>query len=49
MIERISTVVAERRAGLVRARASVHAPTPESAVSLMARVRKFFKVGHGKA
>ena len=46
MIERISTVVAERRAGLARARAAVNAPPPESATSLMARVRKFFRVRH---
>jgi hypothetical protein len=38
-------VIAERRAGIARAQATVaNVPPPESASSLVARVRKFFHV-----
>ena len=43
LVERIGTVIAERRAGIARARATVaNAPPPESASNLVARVRRFF-------
>ncbi len=43
LVERIGAVIAERRAGIARARATVaNAPPPESASSLVARVRRFF-------
>ncbi len=43
LVERIGAVIAERRAGIARARATVsNLPPPESASSLVARVRKFF-------
>ena len=43
LVERIGTVIAERRAGIARARAAVASqPAPESASSLVARVRRFF-------
>jgi len=43
LVERIGTVIAERRAGIARARAAVaNVPPPESASSLVARVRRFF-------
>ena len=42
-VERIGAVIAERRAGIARARATVaNVPPPESASSLVARVRRFF-------
>jgi len=45
LVERIGTVIAERRAGIARAQATVaNVPPPESASSLVARVRKFFHV-----
>jgi CRP-like cAMP-binding protein len=43
LVERIGVVVADRRAGIARARAAVASvPPPESASSLVARVRRFF-------
>ena len=43
LVERIGAVIAERRAGIARARATVpNAPPPESASSLVARVKRFF-------
>lgn len=43
LVDRIGTVVADRRAGIARARAAVaNLPPPESASSLINRVRKFF-------
>jgi small-conductance mechanosensitive channel/CRP-like cAMP-binding protein len=43
LVERIGAVIAERRAGIARARATVaNLPPPESASSLVERVRKFF-------
>lgn len=43
LVDRIGAVVAERRAGIVRARAAVATvPAAESATSLVARVRRFF-------
>lgn len=43
LVERIGAVIAERRAGIARARATVaNVPPPESASSLVARVRRFF-------
>lgn len=43
LVDRIGAVVAERRAGIARARAAVAAvPAAESATSLVARVRRFF-------
>jgi CRP-like cAMP-binding protein len=43
LVERIGTAIAERRAGIARARATVtNAPPPESASSLIARVKRFF-------
>jgi small-conductance mechanosensitive channel/CRP-like cAMP-binding protein len=43
MVEQIGAVVAERRAGLLRARsANLNAVAPESAGSLVQRVRRFF-------
>lgn len=43
LVEKIGAVVADRRAGIARARASVaNVPPPESASSLVARVRRFF-------
>jgi CRP-like cAMP-binding protein len=45
LVERIGTAIAERRAGLARARATVTSyPAPESASSLVARVRRFFRL-----
>ena len=43
LVERIGAVIAERRAGIARARATVaNVPPPESASSLVARVKRFF-------
>jgi small-conductance mechanosensitive channel/CRP-like cAMP-binding protein len=43
LVEPIGAVIAERRAGIARARATVaNVPPPESASSLVARVRRFF-------
>ena len=45
MVDQIGAAVAERRAGLARARAAaVNAPVPESATSLVARVRRFLRL-----
>jgi CRP-like cAMP-binding protein len=45
LVERIGVVVAERRAGIARARAAVASvPAAESATSLVARVRRFFRL-----
>ena len=43
LVERIGGVIAQRRAGIARARATVaNVPPPESASSLVARVKRFF-------
>ena len=43
LVERIGAVIAERRAGIARARATVaNVPPPESVSSLVARVKRFF-------
>ncbi len=45
LVERIGAVIAQRRVGIVRARESVaNVSPPESASSLVARVRRFFHV-----
>ncbi len=43
LVERIGTAIADRRAGIARARATVaNVPPPESASSLISRVKRFF-------
>ncbi len=43
LVDRIGTSIAERRAGIARARATVaNVPPPESASSLISRVKRFF-------
>jgi len=43
LVERIGTSIADRRAGIARARATVaNVPPPESASSLISRVKRFF-------